>query len=142
VEGDRKLTLFEPGPIVTDDEGAEVRGDPVEHEVWAKKRDRGGRETLSDETEQSEHITVFRIRWLPSLAFIASNWWIHEEIVFAEPVPILIDGQPLMIDGEAVVQSDYRRVWDIEDVEEVPAPRKRWLDIRCEARGELALAQR
>ncbi len=42
MEGDRLITLVEPGQTETDRYGAEYKIDGVEHQIWARRFDRGG----------------------------------------------------------------------------------------------------
>ena len=36
---DRRVVLIEPGPILQDPSGQQVFANPVEHEIWAARRD-------------------------------------------------------------------------------------------------------
>ncbi|WP_425152896.1 phage head completion protein [Candidatus Palauibacter sp.] len=102
MEGDRRLVLLEPGQP-TQDEYSEVDGPPIEHVAWALRMDRGGREGVIADTMVGEWHTRFRVR-RDGIESLDHRWEVRDE------------------DG---------RIWDIEAVNEVPMPPRRWLHLYC-----------
>ena len=107
MEGDRKVTLFEPTKPTKDSYGQPIEGAPIEHIAWAVRRDRGGSEGLQADTQVGEWQTVFRVR-RDGLEKIGQSWSVTDD------------------DGTE---------WDIERVSEVPMPPRRWLRLYCVARA-------
>ena len=87
MEGNRRLILYQPGPTLEDAEGEEFRAAPLEHTAWARRRDRGGSETLQSDTQVGEWQTSYRIRWLPRLAELSNEWWVFEPLSVSGPDP-------------------------------------------------------
>ena len=74
---DRRITLLKPRPAATPNElGELVPGDPVEHPVWAERRDFTGREKLQAATEFTEQRTRFLIRWHSK---VRPSWKLRDE---------------------------------------------------------------
>ena len=103
---DREITLLEPGPLTRDEYGQEIPGASIEHLAWATRRDRGGSEGLTADTQIGNWQTRFRVR---------------------------VDG--LAITNDWDVRDEAGRLWDIESVNEVPSPRRRFLLLNCTSRG-------
>ena len=78
MEGDRKITLLEPGAATQDSYGQVIAGDPVEHIAWAIRRDRGGSEGLQADTRVGEWNTRFDVR-MPGLEDIGHTWSLIDE---------------------------------------------------------------
>ena len=99
MEGDVPVVLMEPTEATQDDLGDRVEGTPIEHEVWATRRDRGGSEQLQSDTQIGTWNTRWEVRQ-EMIEHIDHTWALRDE------------------DG---------RIWDIEAVSEVPPlPRRRW----------------
>ena len=107
MEGDRYLQIYEPGPPGPPDEyGQSVDLPPILHEAWGTRRDRGGREIETDDTQVGEWTVSFQVR-VEGLEGIGHTWWIVDE------------------DGT---------VWDLERIGEVAMPRENWIVLYCVAR--------
>ena len=79
-EGNRKITLYEPGESAGVNEfGQEQRDVATPHVVWATRRDRGGRQRLEQDIELATWTTSFRFRWSRKLAAMTSRWWIVDD---------------------------------------------------------------
>ena len=110
MEGDRRIQLLEPGPVVADGYGEEIPSDPVPYIVWARRSDRGGTEGLQSSTQVGEWDTRFEIRQEPRLNLVG-NWksW--------------------------SVVDEYSREYDIETVSEAPMGRRRHWWLFCVTRS-------
>ena len=106
MEGDRRVVLMEPA--AGKNVGGQLRqGAPVEHVVWALRRDRGGGEGVQADTRVGEWQTRFEVRAL-GLAALDHTWWLIDE---------------------------RGRKYDIEAVAEAPAGRGRRLYLYAVARS-------
>lgn len=103
---DRRITLLEPAVASFDSYGEEIPGDPIEHVRLARRRDRGGREVLVAETSVGEWTTSWVVR-MQGLESLTREWGLRDE-------------RDIM--------------WDIETVNELPFPPRRYFDIRCTSR--------
>ncbi len=107
MEGDRRLVLHEPTPGQNVG-GQIVPGTPIDHVVWAIRRDRGGGEGLQADTHVGEWNSRYELRG-EGLEDIDHTWTITDE---------------------------KRRKLDIEAISEVPGTRGRKLWIYAVWRGE------
>ena len=107
MEGCRRLVLYEPGTDAPGDFGQIMSSAPIEHIVWATRRDRGGGERLTADTQVGEWATLFYVR-RAGLADIDHSWWITD---------------------------DDETEWDLESISEVAKPARRWLKLYCVAKG-------
>ncbi len=105
---DRRIVLLEPGPETTNTRtGQRVKGKPIEHPVWAHRRDRGGSEGLQADTQVGEWKRRYEVR-KPGLKSLNHTWTVIGE------------------DG---------RLFDIEAVSEVPFGRNQAWWIYCVAKS-------
>lgn len=81
MEGDRRCHLLEPDPATetTTTRGLHVPGNPIRHEVWATRYDRGGRETLTAETETGDWTSRFRCRVYDAIKGATNAWGFEDE---------------------------------------------------------------
>ena len=86
-------------------DGSGVRGAPTEHEVAAKRAARSGRLAITEDTEISDAVVDYMVRY-GGLEELNTDWW-------------LVDG------GQ-----EYR----IDSVHEPPIGRRQFLSIRARAR--------
>lgn len=133
MEGNRELILYQPGPFLLDTDGEEYRAAPFRHTAWAERKDRGGEEDLVADTQIGEWDAIFRIRWLPSLHEITTDWWIFEAMPYSNPT-LLAQGTPILAQGVSIASDREGRIWDVEYINEVARPRRRWLNLYCVAR--------
>ena len=108
MEGDRRITLREPGATTENSYGETVAGPFIEHFRWASRRDRGISEGVGVEaaTVVGEWDTVFRVRQV-GIEHITQGWG--------------------LVDDRGIA-------WDIDRIREVPVPRRRWWNLYCIAR--------
>ncbi len=111
MEGDRKITLREPGPVTHNNYGEEIPGTPVSHTVYAIRRDRGGSEGLQADTQVGNWNTRFEIRRESRISAMIQNWKNWQ------------------------IEDEYEREYDIEAVSETPIGRNRWFWIYAVARS-------
>ena len=108
MEGDRKITLLEPGPEIVDPlSGQRKPGPAIPRVAWAIRRDRGGSEGLQADTRIGEWQTRFEVR-MDGLSNLGHTWSLTDE---------------------------RGREYDIEAVSEVPTGRNRWWWIYAVARS-------
>ena len=107
MEGDRVITLMEPGPPVINEYGERVAGATIDRRRWVLRRDRGGRDEVDTDTVIGEWSTVFRVR-MAGVEHMTQAWTV--------------------LDERGVT-------WDIERIAEVDPPRKRWWLLYCVARS-------
>ena len=75
---DRRITLLEPTPGAN--VGGQIRqGDPVEHVVWAARRDRGGGERDQAATLVGSWQTRFTVRQSQALRPLDHTWALVDE---------------------------------------------------------------
>ena len=107
MEGDRRIVVHQPGTPVPDSYGQLIPGTPVDHVVWAVRRDRSGREGLVADTQVGEYDATFQVR-MDGLKGLDKTWTLTDE---------------------------RGRVHDIEDVAEVSVARNRWWLISAVGQG-------
>ena len=103
-EGNRRITLYRPGPVTgTSPQGDTERDEPTEFVVFATRRDRGGRAGEEQDIEIAQWTTNFRFRWSWQLSKMTAAWYVID---------------------------DVGRQWAIRWVQEFE---RRWITIYCEA---------
>ena len=76
---DRRITLLQPGAQTRSARGNVLRGEPIPHQVWAARLDRGGGERLRAGTVVGECWARFSVRWSQAIRYISSNWGLRDE---------------------------------------------------------------
>lgn len=107
MEGDRKLILHRPGPVLVSASGEEVTGDSIDYVVWARRIDRGGSESLQADTQIGTWQSRFEIRRVDRWKDVDASWSLTDE---------------------------NGRVYDIESVAEGMGAKHRWLWVYGTAR--------
>ena len=80
MEGNLKIALLDPGPPAQEDVyGSRVDTVPTEHVVYAKRRDRGGGETLQADTLVGLWNTRFEIRRESRIESVDTSWSLRDE---------------------------------------------------------------
>lgn len=78
MEGNERITLYEPTTLNKDARGRPVRGDAKQHPLWARRQDRGGREAVFGDARAGNWSVRFEIRNYPSIEDISANWYLAD----------------------------------------------------------------
>ena len=76
---DRRVTLLQPGVETRSARGNVLLGEPIPHQVWAPRLDRGGGERLRAGTVVCEWWARFNVRWSHAIRNISGNWGSRDE---------------------------------------------------------------
>ena len=78
MEGNERITLYQPGLPETDDYGQVTYGEPVPIVCYARRQDRGGRESVYADQQLGNWSTRFEIRRFAINEELNEKWYLED----------------------------------------------------------------